>query len=113
MHIAAMNVRITFQKNTVTEDEIGNHINEWVDFYTCYATTSTKSGNESEQASITAVSERLYFNVRYSSETAQITSDKFRIKLQDRIYNILSVDDMSFKHKSLKLYAELDRRQDE
>ena len=113
MHIAAMNVRITFQKNTVVEDEIGNHTNEWTDFYSCYATTSTKTGNESEAAATTTVTEKLDFNVRYCSETAQVTPDGFRIKLKDRIYNILSIDDMAFKHRSLKMHAELVRRQDE
>ena len=113
MHIAAMNVRIMFQKNTVVSDEIGNHTNEWTDYFSCYATTSTKTGKESEEAATNTVTEKLDFNVRYCSETAQITADGFRIKLKDRVYNILSVDDMAFKHKSLKMHAELVRRQDE
>ena len=38
MNIAAMNVRICFQKSSVVTDEIGNHTNEWVDYFSCYAT---------------------------------------------------------------------------
>ena len=38
MEVALLNVRITFQKNAVTKDAIGNHKNEWIDYYSCYAT---------------------------------------------------------------------------
>ena len=37
MNISNMNVRITFQKNAVVIDKIGNHTNEWQDYYSCYA----------------------------------------------------------------------------
>ena len=36
MNIAAMRIRITFQKSQVVKDEIGNHTNEWVDYFSCY-----------------------------------------------------------------------------
>ena len=44
MDIAAMNVRITFQKQDVVVDEIGNRSNEWTDYYSCFATISNSSG---------------------------------------------------------------------
>lgn len=44
MDIALMNVRITFQKNEVVTDKIGNHKNAWSDFYSCYATVSGEGG---------------------------------------------------------------------
>ena len=50
------------------------------------------------------------FTVRYSSETAAIDSKHYRILLGDRIYNILHVDDMGFKHNSRKLKCELVER---
>lgn len=31
MEVDLLNVRIAFQKNTVTVDAIGNHKNEWTD----------------------------------------------------------------------------------
>ena len=113
MNISRLNVRITFQKSVVIEDEIGNQISTYEDFFSCAATTSTKTGSEDFSSDQTVVTEKLSFTVRYSSETAQITSDGFRIKLGNRIYNILSVDDMAFKHNSIKFHTELERRQDE
>lgn len=110
MHIARMNVRILFQKNETVVDEIGNHTNKWVDYFSCYASASGQNGDESEVAGQTAVNERMDFTIRYSSETAAITTDHFRIILGDRIYDIKSIDDMGFKKHSLKMHTELRRR---
>ena len=44
MYISNLNVRITFQKNAVVIDKIGNHTNEWQDYYSCYATVSGETG---------------------------------------------------------------------
>ena len=110
MHISALNIRILFQKNETLTDAIGNHRNQWVDYFSCYATASGQNGNEQDETGQTVVNEHIDFTVRYSSETAVVTPDKYRILLHDRIYNILSVDDMAFKHNSLKFHAELVRR---
>lgn len=50
MDIALLNQKITIQKNTVVVDDIGNHISKWDDFYSCYATISGESPNESTSA---------------------------------------------------------------
>ena len=47
MNIAAMRVRVTFQKNTVTVDKYGNHKTGWTDYFSCWATVGTSSGSES------------------------------------------------------------------
>ena len=36
MNIAAMRVRVTFQKNTVTVDKYGNHKTGCTDYFSCY-----------------------------------------------------------------------------
>ena len=40
MDIAAMNVRVTLQKNEVITDKYGNHKNTWTNYFSCYATIS-------------------------------------------------------------------------
>lgn len=110
MNISRLNIRITFQENVIHEDEIGNHINEWMDVYSCYATSSTKIGEtEKETAASTVNKDVMDFTVRYSSEVARMEPGTHRIILGDRIYNIISIDDMAFKHNSLKFHAELER----
>ena len=41
MEIAKMNERITIQKNTTVVDAIGNHINRWEDYFSCFTYAST------------------------------------------------------------------------
>ena len=48
--------------------------------------------------------------IRYSSETAAVNTKQYRILLGERIYNILSIDEMGFKHNSRKLHTELTER---
>ena len=110
MHIAGMRVRITLQKNEAIMDAYGNHTSGWSDYFSCWATASSQTGQEEEAATITSEEDRMDFTVRYSSETAQVVSTKDRIVFQDRIYDIDHVDDMGFKRNSRKFHAHLVKR---
>ena len=110
MNIGAMNVRIVIQKNAVTTDDIGNHLNTWGDCFSCWATASGQSGDEGLTAGQTVDTDRMDLTVRYSSETAAVKPGTHRIIMGDRIYDIDHVDDMAFKHNSLKFHASLARR---
>ena len=112
MNIAGLRVRITIQKNATVVDRYGNHKSAWTDYFTCWATavTSGLSTSEEETAGHTVEADRLDITVRYSSETAVVNSKQYRILLSDRIYNILSIDEMGFRHNSRKLHTELTER---
>ena len=112
MDISGLRTRITFQKAIALTDKYGNHISVWVDYFTCWATATTSglAANEEEAAGHTIEADRLDFTVRYSSETAVITSKGYRILLQGRIYNITGIDEMGFKHNSRKFHAALVER---
>ena len=105
MNIAAMRVRITIQRNQTVVDDNANHVSAWTDYFTCWATAtvSGKSAEETNEAGTTQEADRLDFTIRYSSETASIDSKHYRVKLGDRIYNILGIDDMGFRHTCRKL----------
>ena len=110
MHIAGMRVRITIQKNETVTDRYGNHKAAWTDYFSCWATPSNQTGNEDDEGSTVDEEDRMDFTVRYSSETAAVVSTKYRIVLQDRIYDIDHVDDMGFKRNSRKFHAHLVKR---
>ena len=112
MNIAGFRVRITIQKNETVTDKYGNHNSAWTDYFTCWATavTSGLSTKEEEVAAHTVEADRLDITVRYSSETAIVNSKQYRILLGDRIYNILTIDEMGFKHNSRKFKTELVER---
>ncbi|MGM9586833.1 MAG: phage head closure protein [Candidatus Limivicinus sp.] len=112
MNISGLRVRITIQKNETVVDKYGNHKSTWTDFFTCWASavTSGISASEKESAGHTTEANKLDITVRYSTETAAINSKQYRVLLAGRIYNILSIDEMGFKHNSRKLHTQLTER---
>lgn len=109
MQIARMNERITIQKNTAVVDAIGNHLNRWEDYFSCYTYASTyeahETGNEVMDEECSVV-----FSVRYCRETAAVTSTGFRVSFHGAIYNILSVDPMNYQRKEIKLHCRKEAR---
>ena len=112
MNISGLRVRITIQKNETVVDKYGNHKSIWTDFFTCWASavTSGLSASEKESTGHTTEANKLDITVRYSTETAAINSKQYRVLLAGRIYNILSIDEMGFKHNSRKLHTQLTER---
>ena len=112
MDIAGLNTRITIQKSQTVVDQYKNHTSEWVDCFSCWATCSAsgKSAEETERAGYTQEADRLDFTVRWSSETAAVNGKEYRVLLGDRIYDIVSIDDMGFRHNSRKFHTMLRER---
>ena len=114
MNIAAMNIKITFQKNTQVVDRYCNRKNEWQDYHTCHATathptTPPASSMEADGAATTIVQETLDFTTRYSSELSAVTSDGYRIIAKGQVYNILFVNPMNYRNKCLKFHCRRER----
>ena len=110
MDIAAMNVRVTFQQNAAVTDKYGNHKNEWTDYYSCYATISGENGQEQAVVGETVENTDMNVTVRYCTETAAITSTKFRIVFDGGLYDILGIDHLSFKKHAIKFKCRKVRR---
>ena len=112
MNIAGLRVRITIQANETTVDKYGNHKSAWTDYFSCWATAtmSGKSAEETQNAGHTQETDRLDITVRWSSETAAVNAKQHRIMLGDRIYNIIAIDEMGFRHNSRKFFCQLSER---
>lgn len=110
MNVALLNVRITVQKNEVVVDNIGNHKNTWADWYSCYATVSSESPNEDTDAGMIVDNSKMDFTIRWCRNAVEITSDKYRVVYDGSAYNILGIDHMNFKKKSIKLKCQKVRR---
>ena len=81
MDVALLNRKITVQKNTVVTDAIGNHTNEWADFYSCYATISGESPSESTSAGTVVDNTKADFTVRWCKAVSEINSDRKSTRL--------------------------------
>lgn len=110
MDIALLNEKITFQKNEVQVDAIGNHINGWSDYYTCHATISGEGGTEKSAAGLVVENTDISFSVRYCLLVSKIDSTGYRILFNGCVYNILSIDHMNYKRKSVKFKCQKVRR---
>ncbi len=110
MNVALLNVRISIRKNTVVLDAIGNHKNEWSDWYSCYATVSGEAGKESTDAGLVVDDSKMDFTIRWCKKAAEITSTRYRVEFNGELYDILAVDHMNFKRKSVKLSCQKVRR---
>ena len=75
MEIALLNVKVTFQKNSVVADDIGNRRNVWEDYYTCHATVSGEEGQEKATAGLTVADSDIAFTIRFCKRAAEVTPD--------------------------------------
>ena len=94
MDIAALNLRITFQRQVTDVDEYKNHTNHAEDYITCWATASG-SGTEAQAAGTTNPKEAIDFTTRYCKLLSKVTPD---------------VNPMGYKHRSLKFHCERVKR---
>ena len=110
MNIALLNVRIEVQKNAVITDRYGNHKNVWEPYLFCYATVSGETPQEDTEAGLVIDDSRVDFTIRWFAASSVITSTGYRVLFQDEIYDILGVNHMNCKNKSIKLLCRKVRR---
>ena len=113
MDIGLLNEKITFQKNIVITDSIGNHKNDWEDFYICHATIGGEgmaSSKEKEEAGTIVEDVGMTVTIRYCKKASEIGSTTHRIIFKGEIYDITNVDHMNFRKKCLKFSCRKGRR---
>ena len=110
MKIALLNVKIEIQKTAVDTDRYGNHKNVWEPYLFCYATVSGETPQEDTEARLVVDDSRVDFTIRWFAASSVITSTGYRVLFQNEIYDILGVNHMNCKNKSIKLLCRKERR---
>ena len=110
MDIAALNVKIMFQKNETVVDSIGNHKAVWSDYFSCHATVSGEGGAEAAVAGQIVENADIAFTVRFCKAVNAVPPAGYRILFQGELYNILAIDHLGFKRNALKFKCEKVRR---
>lgn len=105
--IARYNERITFQKNTVTEDKYKNRKASWLDYYSCYTYASTYQYDHEKDAVVASQEQTINFEVRYCSELKNLDTTQFRVIFHDHVYDIESIDWMNYQRKKLRVQCKL------
>ena len=106
MNISLLNEQILIQKSSVIVDQIGNHYNEWMDYYNPHATVSGEGKISDAEALIAgATSEigKVDFTMRYCKKLSNINSGEYRVIFREHVYNIINIDHQNYKRKSIKL----------
>ena len=113
MEVALLNERVMFQRNEAVVDGVGNHVNAWTDYYACSATIGGEglaSSGERQEAGMTVEDVSMTVTVRYCRKAVDIMSTGYRVLFRGEIYDIVNVDHMNFKKKSLKFTCRKVRR---
>lgn len=113
MDAVALRSKVMFQKNETVTDKYGNHKNAWTDYYACFATIGGEglASSKEEQAAGTTVEDfSMTVTVRYCRKTAEVNSTGYRVMFMGEIYNIVNIDHMNFRKRSLKFTCRKERR---
>ena len=110
MKVALLNEKILIQKAVVYADAIGSRKNAWEDYHSCFATLGGEGGSETNAAGKTVDVSDIAFTIRWCEKVSEIESTRYRVIFHDEIYNILVIDHMNFKKKSIKLKCQKVRR---
>ncbi len=110
MDIALLNTRIQIQQSRTRGDELGNRVTEWKEVYACYATVTEETGQEKTTEIGVVENQCVNFTVRYCKAMAKVTATDYRVLFHGDIYNILAVNHMNYKKKSIKLRCQRVRR---
>ena len=105
MNASMLKNKITIQKKTAVADDIGKISEVWADYMAVHAYANRLSGQELIVAAANGQQDTVTFSVRYCRALADLNSNDFRIIFMGRIFNILTVDNVMFLNKELKIRA--------
>ena len=111
--IAALNEKITIQHCAASIDAVGNHVNTWTDYFSCYATVGGEESSVSGDAEVagqTVEAGKTSFTIRWCSEVEGINTTAYRILFRGDLYDITGINHQNYKKHSLKLMCRKCRR---
>lgn len=108
--VRALNKRITIQKRTLIKDSAGNEIEQWQDYYTCYAgTLDAKTDVETDNAE-QQNKQKVTFIMRDCEKLSDVmfNTKRYRIIFKDYRFRILTADNFGYTHDKFKISAVID-----
>jgi len=95
--VGRLDKRITIQKRSEPDgfDAVGNQLEEWSDFHSCWASVANVSDDEASVAREPSDKNVKSFKVRYCSKLADLSTDGFRICYRGSLYDIKHIDNIA------------------
>lgn len=105
MNAGAYREPVLIEKNKHVEDDIGNQVASWTEYYKGYAYMNNLSGSEYWEAAQTQAQNTIMFIMRYHPLLGAMNTKEYRLMHQGREYNIISIDNVQFKNETIKIRA--------
>ena len=105
MNAGAYREPVTIEKNGYTEDDIGNQVAAWTEYYKGYAYMNNLSGSEYWEAAQTQAQNTIMFIMRYHPLLGAMNTKEYRLMHQGHEYKIISIDNVQFKNETIKIRA--------
>lgn len=102
MKIGDLRHRITLQKCISIVDEEGFATQTWQDVATVWAAVENLYGREYWQAAAIQAENTVKFTIRYRNDI----DHTMRIKLKDKLYNIIFIDNIKYQNKFIEIKAQ-------
>lgn len=107
MNAGAYREPITIEISGYTEDEIGNQIKGWTEYYKGYAYMNNLSGSEYWEAAQMQAEKTVMFILRYHPLLGDMNTKMYRLMHRGNEFNIVSIDNVQYKNETIKIRAEL------
>ena len=101
--MSGLNHRVTIQRYAEYEDDHGISREDWVDLKTAWCSMNNLYGKEYWEAKQYNAENTIEFVIRYSA--CKDLSVKDRLKKNDRLFNITSIDNVMYRNEVLKIKA--------
>lgn len=105
MNAGAYRESVTIEKNGYTEDEIGNQVVAWKEYYRGYAYMNNLSGSEYWEAAQTQAQNTVMFIFRFHPLLEAMNTKEYRLVYRGKEYNITSIDNVQYKNETIKIRA--------
>ena len=108
--VRALNKRITIQKRTLTKDSASNEIEQWQDYYTCYAGTLDAKTEVDTENGEQQSSQKVTFIMRDCEKLSDVmfNTKRYRIVFKDYRFRILTADNFGYTQDKFKISAVVD-----
>lgn len=98
--------KIVIQINEITVVD-GNEVDDWKDYFSCYAYANGLSGSEFWAANASQAESVVVFEVRYCSEIAEMDTQNYRIAFNNQFYDIINIDNVMFLNDNVKIRTQV------
>ena len=105
MNAGAYRELVVIEKSGYAEDDIGNQIPSWTEYYRGYAYMNNLSGSEYWEAAQTQSQNTIMFVFRYHSLLGAMNTKEYRLVHRGKAYNITSIDNVQYKNATVKIRA--------